>query len=169
MFWAITTTIATEAQKIVDALDRGLALICMPPTTLDTMMQNFYLPSIRAALRLDSKQPSQSIQALEPAETYDFGGDRTLYPVYIRGLAYLMAGQGQEAAAEFQKLLDHRGIVGNFVLGALAQVYLARAKSMSGDKEGARKSYQSFLTLWKYADPEVPVLQEAKAEYAKLQ
>jgi hypothetical protein len=80
-----------------------------------------------------------------------------------------MAGQGQEAAAEFQKLLDHRGIVGNFVLGALAQVYLARAKSMSGDKEGARKSYQSFLTLWKYADPEVPVLQEAKAEYAKLQ
>jgi tetratricopeptide (TPR) repeat protein/predicted Ser/Thr protein kinase len=151
---------STEAQKIVDALDREYPL--------DTMMQDFYLPSIRAALRLDSKQPSQAIQALQPAEKYEFGGDRTLYPVYIRGLAYLMAGQGQAAGTEFQKLLDHRGIVGNFVLGALAQLYLARAKVMSGDKEGARKSYQDFLALWKEADPEVPVLQEAKAEYAKL-
>jgi eukaryotic-like serine/threonine-protein kinase len=96
------------------------------------------------------------------------GGDRTLYPAYVRGLAYLMAGQGREAAAEFQKLLDHRDIVANFVQGALAHVYLARAKAMAGDKEGARKSYQDFLTLWKDADPEIPILKEVQREYSKL-
>jgi hypothetical protein len=93
----------------------------------------------------------------------------TLYPVYVRGEAYLEAGQGQPAAAEFQKLIDHRGIVQNFVLGALAHLQLGRARALSGDKESARKGYQDFFALWKDADPDIPILKEAKAEYAKLQ
>jgi len=97
------------------------------------------------------------------------GEGGTLYPVYVRGEAYLEAGQGQQAAAEFQKLIDHRGIVQNFVLGALAHLQLGRAKALSGDKENARKSYQDFLALWKDADPDIPILKEAKAEYAKLE
>jgi hypothetical protein len=87
----------------------------------------------------------------------------------VRGEAYLGAGQGQQAAAEFQKLIDHPGIVQNFVLGALAHLQLGRARALSGDKEGARKNYQDFFALWKDADPDIPILKEAKAEYAKLQ
>ena len=94
----------------------------------------------------------------------------TLYPVYVRGEAYLEAGQGQQAAAEFQKLIDHRGIVQNFVLGgALAHLQLGRARALSGDKESARKGCQDFFTLCKDADPDIPILKEAKTEYAKLQ
>jgi hypothetical protein len=93
----------------------------------------------------------------------------TLYPAYIRGLAYLAKRNGLAAAAEFQKLLDHRGIVVNFVTGALARLGLARAYAMSGDTAKARSAYQDFLTLWKGADPDIPILKEAQAEYAKLQ
>jgi eukaryotic-like serine/threonine-protein kinase len=89
--------------------------------------------------------------------------------VYVRGDAYLQAGKGQQAAVEFQNIIEHAGIVTNFVLGALAHLHLGRAKAMSGDKEGARKAYKDFLTLWKDADPDIPILKEAKAEYAKLQ
>jgi ATP/maltotriose-dependent transcriptional regulator MalT len=92
-----------------------------------------------------------------------------MYPVYLRGQAYLLARQGKEAAAEFQKMLDHRGIMLNFPLGALARVGLARAYAMQGDAAKARATYQDFLTLWKDADPDIPILQQAKAEYAKLQ
>jgi eukaryotic-like serine/threonine-protein kinase len=162
---------SAAAQKIVDALDRE--------SPLDTMIQNFYLPSIRAALRLNSNQSSEAIAALEPAEVYEFGGDRTLYPAYVRGLAYLRAGRGQEAAAEFQKLLDHRGIVGNCVLGALAHVHLARANALQAkssqrsNADAARvralAAYKDFLTLWKGADPDIPIFIAAKSEYAKLQ
>jgi tetratricopeptide (TPR) repeat protein len=88
--------------------------------------------------------------------------------VYIRGQAYLQAGQGQQAAVEFQKMLDHRGIIGNFALGALAHLQLGRAQAMIGDQQAARKSYQDFFALWKDADPDVPFLEQAKAEYAKL-
>jgi tetratricopeptide (TPR) repeat protein len=93
----------------------------------------------------------------------------TMYPVYVRGEAYLQAGQAQKAAVEFQKMIDHPGIVGNFILGALAHLQLGRAKSMSGDKENARKAYQDFLNLWKDADYDIPILKQGKAEYAKLQ
>ena len=86
----------------------------------------------------------------------------------MRGLAYLAANKGQEAAAEFQKIIDHPGIVTNNVWGALAHLQLARAQVMMGDKEAARKSYQGFLTLWKDADPDIPIYRQAKAEYAKL-
>jgi eukaryotic-like serine/threonine-protein kinase len=86
----------------------------------------------------------------------------------VRGLAYLKSGQGQLAAAEFHKMLDHRGIVGNFVLGAVANLELGRAQAMMGDKAAARKSFQDFFALWKNADPEIPILKQAKVDYAEL-
>ena len=92
-----------------------------------------------------------------------------MYPVYLRGQAYLLARQGKEAAAEFQKIIDHRGLVLNFPLGALAHLGLARAYAQQGEPDKARAAYQQFLTLWKDADPDIPVFQQAKAEYAKLQ
>ena len=92
-----------------------------------------------------------------------------MYPVYVRGEAYLAANQGAEAAAEFQKILDHRGIVLNEPIGALAHLQLGRAYAMSSDMAKARAAYSDFLTLWKDADPDIPILKEAKAEYAKLQ
>jgi len=93
----------------------------------------------------------------------------TLYPAYIRGQAQLMARNGTAAATEFQKLLDHRGIVVNFPLGALAHLGVARAYALSGDTAKSKTAYQDFFALWKNADPDIPILKEAKAEYAKLQ
>jgi hypothetical protein len=97
-------------------------------------------------------------------------GDLTIFlcPVYVRGEAYLMAHDGNRAAAEFQKFIDHRGVVVNFPWGALARLGLARAYALQGDTAKARAVYQDFLTLWKDADPDIPVLKEAQAEYAKL-
>jgi len=92
-----------------------------------------------------------------------------MYPVYVRGQAYLLAHQGKEAAAEFQKIIDHRGIVLNEPIGALAHLQLGRAYAMQGDTAKSRAAYQDFLTLWKDADPDIPILKQAKAEYAKLQ
>ena len=92
-----------------------------------------------------------------------------LVPVYVRGAAYLALGDGQRAAAEFQKFIDHRGVVTNSPWGALARLGLARAYALQGDTAKARAAYQDFLTLWKDADPDIPILKQAKAEYAKLQ
>ena len=92
-----------------------------------------------------------------------------LCPIYLRGEAYLMLDDGNRAAAEFQKFIGHRGLVANFPWGALARLGLARAYSMQGDTAKARTAYQDFLTPWKDADPDIPILKEAKAEYAKLQ
>jgi tetratricopeptide (TPR) repeat protein len=92
-----------------------------------------------------------------------------LYPVYVRGEAYLALSQGGEAAVEFQKILDHRGIVLNSPIGALAHLQLGRAYAMEGDTAKAKAAYQDFLTIWKDADPDIPILKQAKAEYAKLQ
>ena len=91
-----------------------------------------------------------------------------LYPVYVRGLAYLAAHQGAEAGIEFQKILDHRGIVASDPVGALAHLQIGRAFALSGDTAKARSAYQDFLTLWKYADSDIPVLKQAKAELAAL-
>jgi Tfp pilus assembly protein PilF len=93
----------------------------------------------------------------------------SLYPAYVRGEAYLAAHQGREATVEFQKLLDHRGIVLNDPVGGLAHLQLARAYTLQGDTAKARAAYQDFLTIWKDADPDIPILKQAKAEYAKLQ
>ena len=92
-----------------------------------------------------------------------------MYPVYLRGQAYLQMRKGPEAAKEFQKIIDHRGIVLNFPTGALARLGLARAYAVQGDIVKARAAYQDFLTRWKVADPDIPILKQAKAEYAKVQ
>ena len=139
----------------------------------NTLLKLYWLPTIDAALELGRRNPSQALAYLEPAAPYELGTADAfinyLYPVYVRGQVYLLAHNGTAAAAEFQKLLDHRGIVLNFVTGALAHLQIGRAYAMAGDKAKARVAYQEFLTLWKDADPDVPVLKQAKAEYAKLQ
>jgi eukaryotic-like serine/threonine-protein kinase len=116
--------------------------------------------------------PSRAVELLRAAQTYELGNPwptvGPLSPIYFRGYAYLAAGQGREAAQEFQKIIDHRGIVQNSPVGALAYLGLARSRAASGDTPGARTAYQDFLALWKDADPDVPILKEAQAEYAKL-
>jgi serine/threonine protein kinase/tetratricopeptide (TPR) repeat protein len=143
---------------------------------LNTVLNGYWLPTIRSAIALEGRHPDKAVELLQAASAYELGEPSpgaqvggTLYPVYVRGEAYLGAGQKQQAAAEFQKLIDHPGIVQNFLLGALAHLQLGRARALSGDKESARKDYQDFFALWKDADPDIPILKEAKSEYAKLQ
>jgi tetratricopeptide (TPR) repeat protein len=138
---------------------------------VSTMIQEYALPTIRAAIELDKDEAANAIQTLKAAAPYELGSTRSfscLYPVYVRGLAYLKQGQGSEAAAEFQKMLNHPGIVQDCVTSPLSHLQLARAQAMMGDKDAAGKSYQEFLTLWKDADPDIPIYKQAKAEYAKL-
>ena len=141
----------------------------------DTLVQFNYLPSIRGKLALNKGKASDAIKDLEAAVPYELGvskgGDfvgNMMFPVFVRGEAYLAARQGSEAAAEFQKILDHRGLVLNQPIGALAHLGLGRAYVLQGDTAKAKAAYQDFLTLWKDADPDIPVLQQAKAEYGKL-
>jgi len=153
---------------------------------LHTQMQSLWLPAIRAQLALDRKDSSEAVSNLqtvvapiELGQIYFAANISCLYPTYIRGQAYLAVGQGKEAAAEFQKIIDHSGIVWNCWTGALAHLGVARANalqartSQGADADLARScalaAYKDFLTLWKDADPDTPVLKEAKAEYAKLQ
>ena len=113
---------------------------------------------------------NKALEALVPAPPYELGSTGfNLYPVYLRGEAYLAAHQASAAAAEFQKILDHRGVVSNEPIGALAHLGQGRAYAMQGDTAKARAAYQDFLALWKDAEPDIPILKEAKAEYAKLQ
>ena len=141
----------------------------------DTIVKFNYLPTIHARLALSRKDSTKATEALQPAAPYELATPGSsaisfcLYPVFARGEAYLAAHQGNEAAAEFQKILDHRGIVLNEPIGALAHLQLGRAYAMQGDTTKARAAYQDFLTLWKDADPDIPILKQAKAEYAKLQ
>jgi DNA-binding winged helix-turn-helix (wHTH) protein/predicted Zn-dependent protease len=145
----------------------------------DTRGQFTYVPTLRALLALNRSQPSQAVELLQTTVPYENGSPTTggseyllgagnLYPAYVRGLAYLAAHQATEAAAEFQKILDHRGIVICDPVGALAQVQLGRAYALSGDKTKAKSAYRDFLALWKDADPDIPIFNQAKAEYAKL-
>ena len=138
-----------------------------------TVLKVYWLPTIKAAMELNANNPTQALVFLEAAAPYELGKPPqfqvgTLYPAYIRGQAQLMAHNGTAAAAEFQKFLDHRGIVINFPLGALAHLGLARAYALSGDTAKAKTAYQDFFALWKDADPDIPILKEAKAEYGKL-
>jgi hypothetical protein len=144
----------------------------------DTSVRFTYVPAIRAVLALNHGEPSRAIELLQIAVPYDLGAPLCgappgffgmFYPVYVRGQAFLAAHQGAEAAAEFQKILDHRGMVVSDPIGALARVQLGRAFALSGDKTKAKTAYQDFLTLWKDADPDIPILKQAQAEYAKLQ
>ena len=142
----------------------------------DTLMQFNYLPTLRARLAVSRGNASEALETLKNAAPYELGsvpagGDNAwlaLYPVFVRGEAYLAAHQGKEAASEFQKIIDHRGIVLNSPIGALAHLQIGRAYAMQGDTAKAKAAYQNFLTLWKDADADIPILTAAKAEYAKL-
>jgi eukaryotic-like serine/threonine-protein kinase len=137
----------------------------------DTLVQFNYLPTIRAATALSGGNPGRAIVALQVAAPYELGSPSgsLLCPVYVRGEAYLAAHQGPAAAAEFQKIIDHPGVVGNNIIGALAHLGIGRAYALSRDTAKARAAYQDFLTLWQDADPDIPILKEARVEYAKLQ
>jgi tetratricopeptide (TPR) repeat protein len=137
---------------------------------LDTIIQNYWLPTIRAAAALQKGNAQQALTALEPAIPYELGNQNYafLYPVYLRGLAYLRAGQGEQAQAEFEKIQKNRTVVKSFPVGSLAVLQLARAQRMSGEAKQARKSYQDFFALWSKADPNLPILNEARAEYDKI-
>ena len=140
----------------------------------NTYLKVYWYPVIEASIDIAQKAADQAIVALEPSLPYELGNPppgatTSMYPAYVRGLAYLAQRNGPAAAAEFQKFLDHQGIVQNFLLGSLAHLQLARAYAISGDTAKAKAAYQDFLTLWKDADPDIPILKEAKAEYAKLQ
>ena len=167
----------TRAQSLAQDLGKRFPL--------DTQMQLLWLPAIQAQLALDKKNPAVALNALHAALPIEmanipFGNNTScLYHVYVRGEAYLAAGQGNAAAGEFQKIIDHSGIVWNCWTGALAHLGVARANalqartSQGADADAARvralAAYNDFLTLWKDADPDIPILKEAKAEYAKLQ
>jgi eukaryotic-like serine/threonine-protein kinase len=139
----------------------------------DTVVQFNYLPTLHAQLAIRRNDTSRAIDALRTAAPYELGSPTgtfcALNPVYVRGQAYLAVHQGREAAVEFQKILDHRGIVLNQPIGALARLQIGRAYAMAGDTLKAKTAYQDFLALWKDADPNIPILKQAKAEYAKLQ
>ena len=152
-----------QARKMADAMKQDYPL--------DTLVQNYHLPTIRAAMKLNVNDPAGAIVTLQPSLKYELTYNDSLngpYPAYIRGLAHLQLREGRLAAAEFQKLMDHRGLVGTDVIGALSYLQMARAQKMMGDDASARKWYEDFLTLWKDADPDIPILKQAKAEYAKL-
>jgi eukaryotic-like serine/threonine-protein kinase len=142
----------------------------------DTLVQFNYLPTLHAKLAVNRGNAPEAIEGLKAAAPYELGISTScpmnwtaMYPVFARGEAYLAARQGSEAAAEFKKILDHPGIVLNQPIGALAHLGLARAYVLQGDTAKAKAAYQDFLTLWKDADPDIPVLQQAKSEYTKLQ
>ncbi|MGB7555213.1 MAG: protein kinase, partial [Candidatus Korobacteraceae bacterium] len=155
-----------RAQKLIDDLGQTF-----PEATV---VQFNYLPTLRAKLAVSQGNSSEALEALRAALPYELGRTTystlawtALYPVYVRGEAYLAAHQGKEAAAEFRRILDHRGIVLNGPIGALARLQLGRAYALQGDTTKAKAAYQDFLTLWKDADPDIPILKEAKSEYAK--
>ena len=127
------------------------------------------VPEIRAAIEIKRGSPMKAVEILAPAAFYEAGWLDNYRAAYLRGQAYLAAHNGPAAAAEFQKILDHRGVVLNSLIGALARLQLGRAYALQGDTTKARAAYQDFLTLWKNADPDIPILKQAKSEYAKLQ
>jgi tetratricopeptide (TPR) repeat protein len=160
---------SVRSQRLADDLEKRFGE--------DSSARYSHVPAVRALLALNSGKPAKALKLLQIAVPFEFGAPRSsshgnfgaLYPVYVRGEAYLALHQGVEAAAEFQKILDHRGIVVSDPIGALAHLQLGRALAMSGDKPKAKTAYQDFLVPWKDADSNIPILKQAKAEYAKLQ
>jgi eukaryotic-like serine/threonine-protein kinase len=140
----------------------------------DTVMQAVWLPTIRAQMETGRNNAARSIELIRAAAPYELGisgcaGNSSLYPVYVRAEAYLSTQQGAAAAAEFEKIFDHRRLLWNCATGALAHLQIGRAYAIRGDTAKAKAAYQELLTLWKDADPNIPILIAAKAEYAKLQ
>jgi tetratricopeptide (TPR) repeat protein len=166
----------TQGEKVADDLAKRFPQ--------DTLVQSICLPAIHGQVALDRNDAQKAIELLQAASAYELGYPGTdtyshnLYPVYVRGGAYLAAHQGEQAAGEFQRILDHRGVVGNEPIASLAYLGLARAFALqaasappaesTAAKAKARTAYQIFLALWKDADPDIPILKQAKAEYAKL-
>ena len=159
---------SSQAQTLANDLERSFPE--------DTSVKFNYLPVVHAFLALNHGDPAKAIELLQVSVPYELGTPRSgiqgffgaLYPIYVRGQAYLAARQGAEAAGEFQKILDHRGIMVADPVWALAHLQIGRAYAMQGDTSKAKTAYQDFLTLWKDADPDIPILKQAKAEYAKL-
>jgi eukaryotic-like serine/threonine-protein kinase len=152
-----------QAQKLLESISQRF------PN--DFSVQAFLLPCVRAAIKLSEKDPSAALTILQPVEPYDLALNDVFfyaYPAYLRGLAYLQLKQGRLAADQFRKVLDHSGIGNGFVTGSLSVLQLARAQVLMHDPDAARKSYEDFLTLWKDADHDIPIYQQAKAEYAEL-
>jgi tetratricopeptide (TPR) repeat protein len=160
---------SSQAQTLTNDLERSFPE--------DTSVKFNYLPTVRAFLALNHGDPAKAIELLQVAVPYELGQPRSsqggffgaLYPVFARGQAYLVARQGAEATKEFQKILDHPGTMVGDPISVLAHLQLGRAYAMSGDIAKAKAAYQDFLTLWRDADPDIPILKEAKAEYAKLE
>jgi predicted Zn-dependent protease len=142
----------------------------------DTSVKFSYLPVIRAEIALNRKEPTKALEMLQAAAPNELGAPRSsihalfgaLYPVYVRGEAYLAQGRGTEAVLEFQKIIDHRGIVVNDPIGALARLQLARAYASSRNWPNSDSSYKDFLALWNDADPDIPLLKQARVELAEL-
>jgi eukaryotic-like serine/threonine-protein kinase len=155
---------SARAQALATDLERRFAE--------DTIVRFGYLPVVRAQILINRGEASKAIEQLQVSAPYELGSPRllfgALYPVYVRGEAYLAMHQGAEAAIQFQRILDHRGIVGSDPIGALAHLQLARAAALTGDTAKAKTAYQDFFMLWKDADPGIPVLKRARAEYLKL-
>jgi ATP/maltotriose-dependent transcriptional regulator MalT len=159
---------SSRSQALADDLERRFPEY--------TSVRFSYLPAVRALVVLNHGEPAKAIELLQVAVPYELATPRSklqgffgaLYPVYVRGEAYLAARRGAEAVVEFQKILDHRGTVVSDPIGALAHLQLGRAYMLSGDKTKAKIAYQDFLSLWKDADPDIPILMQAKMEYSKL-
>ena len=155
-----------QAQKIVTQL----ANLEFPQ---DTILHSYWLPMIHASIELNDRNPTKAVELLRATQGYDFGSPTPfvapLQIIYLRGYAYLASEQAKEAALEFQTILDHRGVTMNSPIGPLSHLGLGRAFAASANTPQARTSYQDFFALWKDADPDIPILKQAKAEYAKLQ
>jgi eukaryotic-like serine/threonine-protein kinase len=151
----------SPAESLADALDKRF------PD--DSQVQFVLLPEIHAALALHRGHSSEALEMLRVSVPYELGASAGLFPIYLRGLAYLAAHKGADAAAEYQKIMGQQQIVQNALIGALARLQLGRAYAMQGDTPKAKAAYQDFLTLWKDADSDIPILKQAKAEYTKLQ
>jgi predicted Zn-dependent protease len=150
-----------QAAAIVDELTKRF------PT--DTLVNNVWGPTIRSEIEVNRGNPGKAIELLQLAYPYEAGFAARRVPNYTRGQAYLKARQGKDAAAEFQKILDNPGVCTTALICVLSHLQLARARALSGDATGARTAYQDFFALWKDADRDIPILKQAKAEYAKLQ
>jgi tetratricopeptide (TPR) repeat protein len=150
-----------QAQQIMDRLLRE--------NPSDTLLNGVDVPVVLAASQLGSGQPDAALRTLEPIKPYEFGRHAGLVPNYLRATAYLQLRKGQEAAAEFKAVLDHRGVSPLSIVWELSQLGLGRAYALQGDSTKAKAAYQDFLTLWKDADQDIPVLKQAKSEFAKLQ
>jgi len=134
-----------------------------------TLMQNYWLPTIRAEIARQAGNAGNAIEILRASAPYELSSEAPMLPAYVRAAAYLTAQQGGPAATEFQKILQHRGVVGNHLVGALAQLGLARAYADKGDTTSARTALRAFLTLWKDADRNIPIIERARVEFARME